>query len=130
MQTTRPLGTNPIATLVRWGARILSVPILLFWGFMLIAHLFGEEGRDSRPLIWQDAAILTTLVVSVAGLAVAWKWELAGGILTLAALSICAFLNWRVLYFPGTLIPIAAVMFLTCGWMSREPRNEPVARPQ
>jgi hypothetical protein len=90
---------------------------------MLIAHVFGDEGRSSRPLVWTDTAIVTMVVVSLVGLAVAWKWELAGGGLTLAAVSACALLNWRVLAFPGTLIPIAAVMFLTCGWMSGAARR-------
>ena len=130
MQTTRPHGISLALPVVRWGARILSVAILLFWGWFLIAHLFGEEGHPSRPLVWQDSAILTTVVVSLVGLAVAWKWELQGGALTLAAVSTCAVLNWGVLTFPGTLIPVAAVMFLTCWWMSRAPRNEQAASPQ
>lgn len=124
MQTTRPLGIYSAAPVVLWGARILSVPILLFWGWFLIAHLFGEEGRPSRPLVAKDYAILTGVVVSLVGLAVAWKWELPGAALTLAAVSAGAFVNWRLLTFPGTLIPVAAVMFLTYWWMSRPPRNE------
>jgi len=119
MQTTRPLGTSAAAPLVRWGARLLSAAILLFWGWFLIAHLFGEEARPSRPLAWEDSAILTALVASLVGLAVAWKWELLGGALTLAAVSICAFFNWGVLAFPGTLIPVAAVMFVASWWLGR-----------
>src|SRR5262245_11726205 len=95
MQTSRPLGTSKAAPVVRWGARILSVPILLFWGWFLLAHLFGDGGRPSRPLGLKDHAILTAVVVSLVGLAVAWKWELLGGALTLAAVSACAFVNWR-----------------------------------
>jgi hypothetical protein len=114
---------------VRWGARILSVAILLFWGWFLIAHLFGEEGRPSRPPVWQDYVGLTALVVSLVGLAIAWKWELAGGALTLAAVAVGAFINWQVLVFPYALIWFAAVLFLACGWMSRARRNDPAARP-
>jgi hypothetical protein len=119
METIPPLGFCAKVPVVRWAARLLSAAILLFWGWFLIAHLFGEEARLSRPLVWQDLAILTTLVLSLIGLAVAWKWELVGGALTLAAMSICALFNWRVLVFPGTLILVAAMMFLTCWWMSR-----------
>jgi hypothetical protein len=127
---TRPQGLSLALPVVRWGARILSVAILLFWGWFLVAHLFGEASQPSRPLVVQDSAILASLVVSLVGLAVAWKWELAGGALTLAALSVCAVFNWGVLAFPGILIPVAAVMFLTSWWMSRATRNEPVARSQ
>ena len=129
MQPTRPLGIHAALPVVRWGARILSVPILLFWGWFLIAHLFGDGGQASRPLVPSDYGILTAVVVSLMGLAVAWKWELLGGALTLAAVSACALLNWRVLVFPGTLIPVASVMFLACGWMSGAPRTEQASRP-
>jgi hypothetical protein len=117
MQTTRPIEIHAALPVVRWGARILSAAILLFWGWFLIAHLFGDGGRPSRPLVWTDFAILSTLVVSLVGLAVAWRWELVGGMVTLAALFACAVFNWRVLVFPGTLIAVAGVMFFACGWM-------------
>jgi hypothetical protein len=103
---------------------MLSIPILLFWGFMLIAHIFGDEGRPSRPLVWSDYATLSMLVVSLVGLAVAWKWELPGAALTLAAVLACTFINWRVLIFPGILIPLAGLMFLTSACLKRPPRND------
>jgi hypothetical protein len=116
------------ATVARWGARILSGMILFFWGFFLIAHLVGDEGRSSRPLVWSDYAILTTLVVALAGLALAWKWELAGAAITLAAIAACAAVNWKVLVFPGTLIPITAVLFASSWWIRRAPRHDTPAR--
>jgi hypothetical protein len=117
MQTTQPIEIHAALPVVRWGARVLSAAILLVWGWFLIAHLFGDGGRPSRPLVWTDFAILTTLVVSLLGLAVAWKWELVGGALTLAAIAACAVFNWRVLVFPGTLIAVAGVMFLASAWL-------------
>jgi hypothetical protein len=123
MQPASLLGTHAALPFLRWGARILSIPILLFWGFMLVAHIFGDEGRSTRPLVWTDTAILTTVLLSLAGLAVAWKWELAGGALSLAAVTACAVINLGVLAFPATLIPITAVMFLASGLPSRPPRR-------
>jgi hypothetical protein len=130
MQPTRRLGIHTAVPVVRWGARILSVPILLLWAWFLTAHLFGDGGHASRPLVPSDYGIMMAVVVSLVGLVVAWKWELLGGALTLAAVSACALLNWRVLVFPGTLIPVAAVMFMAFGWMSGAPPGEPASRPQ
>jgi hypothetical protein len=127
MQTNQPLRIAPSVTFLRWGARLLSSLILLFWGWFLLAHLFGEAGQSSRPLTTPDYVGLTALLVSLVGLAVAWKDELVGGALTLAAVGIGAFINWRVLAFPATLIPVAAVGFLACWWMSRGPCREPPA---
>src|SRR5262245_29741815 len=109
-----PLAT----TVVRWGARILSILILLFWGFLMVGHLVGEEGRPSRPLTPSDFILLPAMMVSLIGLAVAWKWEVTGAAVTLLAVLIGAVVNWRVLVFPGTLIPIVACLFLWCRWMN------------
>lgn len=105
-------------TPVRWTARVLSGLIVLFFGFFLIAHLFGDEGRPSRPMVWNDYVILTTLVLALVGLLLSWKREFAGAAVTLIAITICAALNWKVLV-PGALIPITAILFLICWWISR-----------
>ncbi len=68
------------ATAARWSARLLSGLILLFWGFFLVAHLLGEGGKPSRPLTIADYVIVASIVAALAGLAVAWRWELAGAI--------------------------------------------------
>ena len=108
-----------ITTVVRRGARILSALILLFWSFFIVAHLVGDEGRSSRPLMTRDYISLTTMVISLAGLGVAWKWELIGAALTLGAVLVGAVANWRTLVFPGALTPLAASLFLLCWCMSR-----------
>src|SRR5688500_932211 len=108
---------------VRWSARILSGLIVLFFGFFLVAHLIGDQGQASRPLGWSDYVILATLVVSLVGLLLAWKWEFAGAAIALIAIMVCAVVNWRVLVSPGTLIPITSVLYLIAWWMSHASRN-------
>jgi hypothetical protein len=108
-----------ITTVARWGARILSALILMFWSFFIAAHLVGDEGRSTRPLTTSDYISLTTMIVSLAGLGVAWKWELIGAAMTIVAILIGAFANWRSLAFPGALIALAAGLFLLCWLMSR-----------
>jgi hypothetical protein len=127
MQPTQSLKIGPSAIFVRWGARILSAFILLFWGWFLLAHLFGEAGRPSRPLVTNDYVGLTAIVGSLVGVAIAWKWELAGGLLTLAAIFIGAFVNWRVLISPGILIAVDGLLFLLCWWISRTGGDDKVA---
>ena len=98
--------------LIRWSARILSGLIVLFFGVFLVAHLIGDQGRPTRALAWGDYLILTTLVVALVGLLLAWKWEFAGAALTLVAILVCAVVNWRILVSPGALIPISSVLYL------------------
>ena len=106
----------------RWSARILSALIVLFFGFFLVAHVIGDQGRASRPLIWSDYVILATLVVSLLSLLLAWKWEFAGAAIALVAIMACAILNWRVLVFPGALIPVSALLFMLSWWTCRTSR--------
>ncbi|HEX6284202.1 MAG TPA: hypothetical protein VFZ71_04980 [Pyrinomonadaceae bacterium] len=113
-----------IVTLTRWTARVLTILIVLFFGFFLIGHLLGDQGRPSRPLNWNDYVILTSLIISLAGLLLAWKWERIGGAIALIAIVICAFANWQVLIFPGTLIPLTALLYTVSSFM-RRPRTLP-----
>jgi len=103
----------------RWTARILSGLIVLFFGFFLVAHLTGDQGQASRPLAWRDYAILATLVVSLLSLLIAWKWEFAGAAVALVAIVVCAVLNWRILTFPGALIPVTALLYLVSCFFNR-----------
>ena len=106
-------------TLVRWTARVVSTLIVLSFGFFLIAHLFGDQGRPSRPLNSNDYVILTTLVVSLVGLLLSWKLELTGAIITLIAIVVCASANWRILASPGALIPVTAMLYLLAGLITQ-----------
>ncbi len=104
---------------VRWIARILSALIILFWGVMIVGSF------SSRPLPMHDRMGLTLMFAWLLGLALAWKWELAGAALTLAAFLIQAFfINWRVVAGLGMLPPITALLFLLCWWVGRQSRQD------
>jgi hypothetical protein len=120
MNTTIAHAARPsFQLIVRWGARLLSALILLGWGFFAIAHLVGDAGAASRPLTFSDYLGLAMMSFSMAGLGAAWKWERGGAALTLVAVLLGALVNWRVLAFPLSLVPITASLFLLSWWMSR-----------
>ena len=122
-RTIRVTTETRQTTVIKWSARTLSTLILMFWIFFLVASLIGDEASGSRPLNWSDYLILVTMVTALLGLVLAWKWELIGAVMTLFAVVVCAVVNFRVLYFPGTLIPIAACLFLLSWWFSRTIKN-------
>ena len=111
------LGSPLLATTLRWVARILGGLIVVFWGMFLVAHLVGDAGTSSRPMAWQDYAIVASLVTSLVGLVLAWKWEGIGAAITLVSVAVCAAFNSRALVFPGTLIPITALLFASTRWI-------------
>lgn len=112
-------GRAVSAVAARWVARILSAALLLFWGFFLTAHVLGDAGDPSRSLTRGDYVIVGGLLVSLVGLAVAWRWEAAGAITALLGVAVGAATNWKVLIFPGVLIPITALLFITSWWLGR-----------
>jgi hypothetical protein len=115
-------NSNP-AKILKMGARTLSCAILSFWGLFMLAHLFGTSGRPSRPLTWSDVAILASISTSLFGLALAWWREGVGALVALVAFALCAALNWRVVVFPGALIPTTAMLFLASWWLGRSSRK-------
>ncbi len=113
-------------TIVRWLARLLSVLILAAWGYFAVAHVLGDAGSPSRSLMLADYVSVAAMIVSVLGLALAWKWELAGSLLALAAIAVGAVINWRTLTSPVALVPLDAVLFVM-SW--RLHRWQPLATP-
>jgi hypothetical protein len=105
-------------TVVRWIARVLSVPILLYCGFFLVANLIGMNEPPSLPRNMSDFIGLTALVMSLAGLAAAWKWEIAGAVAALVAVLVGTVINPLGLLTLLALIPVDALLFLAAGWVS------------
>jgi hypothetical protein len=66
---------------LRWIARILSIPPVIFFFLFLIGHLVGEE-RSTVPITPVEVIGLVSLVaftsLMVIALIVAWKWEKIG----------------------------------------------------
>jgi hypothetical protein len=52
------------------------------------------------------------LVLSLAGLLLAWKREFTGAVITLIAILVCTAVNWKILVSPGALIPLTALLYL------------------
>lgn len=64
---------------LRWSARVISAILLLFLGLSFA----GSLGRE--PLQPGDAAKLIVLGVMMAGMILAWRWELLGGSLVIGS---------------------------------------------
>lgn len=100
---------------IRWIARILSVLILLFWGYFILAHIYGDTEQATRSLTPNDYAQLATMLLWLLGLAVAWRWELVGSLAALTGALIGGLLNPNAVAL--IVVPaIPALMFLFCWW--------------
>ena len=67
--------------ILRWVARIWSLPAIIF---VLGEVIFPHGGNEPVPSIeWLTLGLMITAVI---GLAIAWRWELAGSILSLVTM--------------------------------------------
>ena len=104
---------------LRWTARILSVLFVAFCLLMFVGESLESRNRPGSEPLTADAAVqLAMMGVSLLGLLLAWKWELIGGIIALAAYVLVGLINYKA--FIVIPIPILALMFLGCWWMDRK----------
>jgi hypothetical protein len=103
---------------IRWIVRILSLLFVAFYLYIGIGESLEGRSRPQNPPMATRAVVeLTIIGVSLLGLLLAWKWELAGGIVALAAFVLACLINHGLLAFYP--VAIAAFLFLTCWWLNR-----------
>jgi hypothetical protein len=74
-----------------------------------------------KPLSTNDILQLSAMEISIIGLGLAWKWELIGGIIALAAFIALVVINPTVIN-PSLLyiVPITAILFIVLWAISRK----------
>ncbi|MBT3240314.1 MAG: hypothetical protein HON98_11570 [Chloroflexi bacterium] len=108
---------------LRWAARLLSlIPIGILIGDLFLPHM--TEFSIMSPDQWLN---LILVILSVVGLAIAWRWEGLGGIISLVSLSLLLFTNLALnggninpIGFLAILIVIfPGVLFVVCWYSSK-----------
>jgi hypothetical protein len=107
-------------TMIRWIARILALVAVGLFVFFAIE--FGT--RVFPALSWgpQGIPLLVVLAIALAGVLVAWRWELVGGLMTVAGVAgimalVCLGSGTDMLFcaFLFTLpLLVAGVLYLGC----------------
>ncbi len=106
----------------RWILRVLSVIFIVFFLFMFIGETFFQDDSFSpKPMSTNSIIQILLIMIGLAGLALAWKWELTGGIIALAAYIVLAIVNPVVLQPTLLLIyPVVAILFIVLWAISRK----------
>lgn len=101
---------------IRWTARSLSIFFILITSGFFIGEVMTEpQPKGSLPFIGIMVGILM-----LGGLALAWKWELYGGLISLAGFVGVIIVNPNAMTQPGAYIfPFTAILFLLCWGLSR-----------
>ena len=117
---------------IRRIARVWSVVVIVLalftlagyaWNWMTIGKA-DPYATENYPSI--ENLIPITLGLSVLGLAIAWRWEGLGGVITIVShLATLAVHHWllspRPYPYPVTIaIAVPGILFLICWWRSRK----------
>ena len=105
-----------LAKIVLWLARISSLLMTL----LVLAFVIGEGLPNPADLILADKLGFAMLFLMLAGILASWKWEAAGGLLTIAGYLFFGILNNRA-FMPGlfTVFPIIGLLFIFHWRLSR-----------
>lgn len=115
-----------LAQLMRWAARIVGVLLI---GMFLV---FGAaDGLDPSQFDARSTPLMGMMLISLAGMAGLWKWELAGGATALGGIAFFYVLNYAYTgRLPGgPVIPLFFVpgfLAIAAAFLSR-PRPAPAA---
>jgi hypothetical protein len=112
---------SPLASIIlRWLARLSA----LFFACVFLLIMFGEflAPQSGPPSGFVETAGVALLFIAVAGMILAWKWDLTGALISLAALvlhiSLVRDRTYVVIWFAA----IPGVLYLA-GWLLRRFRT-------
>jgi len=131
---TPPSTRQKVTYALCWTARIWGLLIMLITLLTILAHVVTP---DTEPGSYPPAENLIPLaiVISVLGLAIAWKWPLPGAIINLTFFGLNLLIYWilnkQFLALPVVLvlspIYIPGILFLACWWLSPREKDPQAA---
>ena len=113
------LRSRLVVKTIRWVARVLSALLILVMLIFFVGEGLGPPSSASVPLSTADIVQLVLATIELIGLALAWRWEALGGSMTLIAFIIQGIINPRTFLFPLLMIPLTAILFLSCWRLGR-----------
>lgn len=119
---------NPIAiTILRWIARIPGALMGLLFVFMVVGETISPPPNHPNETLTGDTVMqLSFTFIGILGLLLAWRWEMAGGILALVAFAALGAVNPHTVPWPLLAFIIPAVIFIFTAWLSRRHRGPSV----
>jgi hypothetical protein len=116
MKTT---STDQIKTL-RIIARVISALIVGFALVMFIGEAIQSNERGTGEPLTVDAIFGLTLAgIGLLGLALAWKWEMAGGIICVVAFIVLFIVNADAQLWPMFIFPANGLLFIAAAYRSK-----------
>jgi len=101
-------------------ARVMSALFVGFALFMFIGETMESAKRaNPEPITSYTIIQLTLFGIGLFGLALAWKWELIGGIISLLAFIAIFIVNPEAILLPMFIFPANAILFIGIAYQSK-----------
>ncbi len=106
-------------------ARVMSVIIVTFSLLMFIGEGIQSDKRGSGEPLTMNATIGLTLAgIGLLGLALAWKWEMTGGLICVLAFLALFIVNTDSLLVPMLIFPANGLLFIAVAYQKRKAMNQ------
>ena len=110
-----------IINLLRWLTRILGILLI----FVIVLFAVGEGFPNPLALTVDEQLGFVALIIMLAGLILAWKFEGMGGLLVIIGYIFFVALNSRILGLGVFMIfPIVGLSFLFCWQRTRKAKTK------
>lgn len=119
---------HKIINTLRWVARIQSIASIAFFLFFFIGETFfmpESAAAEQAQSGFMDMLPLYLFFISIAGLLLSWKWEVAGGLITTLAFVAKVLINTNVLGSLLLIYFINGLLFLIIGLLDKQEENMP-----
>ena len=123
MKTNSAKTTNTLCIV----ARVMSAIIVVFALTMFIGEGMESAKRGtSEPMTMEAMIGLALAGTGLLGLALAWKWEMAGGIICVVAFIVFFIVNAGTLLWPMLIFPANGLLFIAAAYWSNESKKNNV----
>jgi len=106
-------------TAVRWAARLGSLVLVTFVGFIFIGEGLSEGFPNPIVLTLRENVLLAAFFLMVAGLVLAWRWAFWGAVVTFAGYMSFSIVEGRILPGVFSFFPAVAGLFIWSWLLSR-----------
>jgi hypothetical protein len=113
------MKTNSVKT-IRIIARVMSAIIVAFALIMFIGETMESAKRTPHsPMTLYTIIQLALFAIGLISLALAWKWEFIGGIISLIAFLAIFIVNPSALLWPMFIFPANAILFIAAAYFNK-----------
>ncbi len=82
-------STKIFQIIIKWTARVLNALTLSFILFFIFAHILGDAEKGNGFTDHNEMVLFAFFpILTIVGLALAWKWEMIGGVISFTSMLI------------------------------------------